>query len=159
VGEPAHRPQVARPRAVSHPVPRGSPTGDAGVLRAFLPPSADRGAARRPPRRARPRCPLSATPQTAPIAGQGRRREVVGRLVATGLLLAFVLAAFSVGRYPVSPMQLWTVLWSRLSGAAHPLPVVETVVFRVRGPRVLSAAAIGATLAAAGAAYQSLFRN
>ena len=79
--------------------------------------------------------------------------------MATALLLAFVLAAFSVGRYPVSPAELWTVLWSRLSGAAHPLPVVETVVFRVRGPRVLSAAAIGATLAAAGAAYQSLFRN
>jgi iron complex transport system permease protein len=75
------------------------------------------------------------------------------------LLLAFVLAAFSVGRYPVSPLQLWTVLWSRLSGAANQFPVVETIVFRVRGPRVLSAAAIGATLAAAGAAYQSLFRN
>jgi iron complex transport system permease protein len=36
---------------------------------------------------------------------------------------------------------------------------VETVVFRIRGPRVLAALAIGAALAAAGAAYQGLFRN
>jgi iron complex transport system permease protein len=33
------------------------------------------------------------------------------------------------------------------------------VLFRVRGPRVLAALAVGATLAAAGAAYQGLFRN
>jgi iron complex transport system permease protein len=32
-------------------------------------------------------------------------------------------------------------------------------VFRIRGPRVLAAIAVGATLAAAGAAYQGLFRN
>jgi iron complex transport system permease protein len=37
--------------------------------------------------------------------------------------------------------------------------MVETVVFRIRGPRVLAALAIGAALAAAGAAYQGLFRN
>jgi len=71
-----------------------------------------------------------------------------------------VLVAFSVGRYPVTPRQLTALLWARLAGAPTSLPpAVEAVVFRVRGPRVLSAVAIGATLAAAGSAYQGLFRN
>jgi len=74
--------------------------------------------------------------------------------------VALALAAFSVGRYPISPGQLWTVLWAKLSGAPTGLPAaMEAVVFRVRGPRVLAAMAIGATLAAAGSAYQGLFRN
>ena len=71
-----------------------------------------------------------------------------------------MLVAFSVGRYPVTPRQLTALLWARLAGAPTSLPpAVEAVVFRVRGPRVLSAVAIGATLAAAGSAYQGLFRN
>jgi len=71
-----------------------------------------------------------------------------------------VLVAFSVGRYPVSPAQLFALLWAKLTGASIAAPPpLETVVFRVRGPRVLAAIAIGATLAASGSAYQGLFRN
>jgi len=74
--------------------------------------------------------------------------------------VALVLIAFSVGRYPVSPAQLWALCWAKLTGVPSALPTaMETVVFRVRGPRVLAAIAIGATLAAAGSAYQGLFRN
>ena len=36
---------------------------------------------------------------------------------------------------------------------------VESVVFQIRGPRVLAAVAVGAALAVAGAAFQGLFRN
>jgi len=80
-----------------------------------------------------------------------------GALVALG---AALFAAFAVGRFPVSAGDLVTLMWSKLTGAPHGLPAtVETVVFGVRGPRVLAAVAVGAALAAAGAAYQSLFRN
>jgi iron complex transport system permease protein len=73
---------------------------------------------------------------------------------------AAVLAAFSVGRYPIGAGDLAAVLWAKAGGMPHRLPdAVETVIFGVRGPRVLAALAIGAALAAAGAAYQSLFRN
>jgi iron complex transport system permease protein len=85
---------------------------------------------------------------------------VTGLLLACVLLVALVMVAFSVGRFPVSPTQLLALLWATLQGLPSGLPApVETVVFRVRGPRVLSAIAIGATLAAAGTAYQGLFRN
>jgi len=92
--------------------------------------------------------------------GASRRREAWGFLLAIALLVVLVLVAFSVGRYPVTPRQLWALLWTHLTGAPSTLPpAMETVVFRVRGPRVLSAIAIGAVLAAAGSAYQGLFRN
>ena len=46
----------------------------------------------------------------------------------------------------------------RLTGAP-PQGQIDTVLFEVRLPRVLAAVLVGAALAAAGAAYQTLFRN
>jgi iron complex transport system permease protein len=81
-------------------------------------------------------------------------------LVAAGLLIALTFVSFSVGRFPVGPTTLVRLLAAKATGAPSDLPpAVETVVFRIRGPRVLAALAIGAALAAAGAAYQGLFRN
>ncbi len=75
-------------------------------------------------------------------------------VAAGGVLLALLAVAFAVGRYPVSISELFSVL------AGQPVPAnVETVVLQVRGPRVLAAVVVGAALAAAGAAYQGMFRN
>jgi len=75
-------------------------------------------------------------------------------------LAALVLIAFSAGRYPVAAGDLASVLWSGLTGAEHGLdPTIESVVLKIRGPRVAAALLIGAALAAAGAAYQNMFRN
>ena len=80
---------------------------------------------------------------------------------ATLLLVVLVLLAFSVGRYPVPLEDLVSAVYVRLTGAAADpaTATIQTIVFNVRGPRVLAALAIGAALAAAGAAYQNLFRN
>jgi iron complex transport system permease protein len=75
-------------------------------------------------------------------------------LTAGAVLLALVLVAFAVGRYPVSVSELVSVLFGQPVGAN-----VETVVLQVRGPRVLAALVVGAALAAAGTAYQGMFRN
>jgi iron complex transport system permease protein len=84
----------------------------------------------------------------------------VGFALAAGALGALALLAFTVGRFPVSPGDVLALGWSWLTGAPHGVePTVETVVLHVRGPRVLAAMAVGAALAAAGAAYQGLFRN
>jgi iron complex transport system permease protein len=75
-------------------------------------------------------------------------------------LVALVVVAFAVGRFPVSAGDLARLVWARLSGAPHDLPgAAETVVFAVRGPRIVAALVVGAALAGAGAAYQGLFRN
>jgi iron complex transport system permease protein len=86
----------------------------------------------------------------------GGRLTVVGGLGA--LLAALMLAASLVGAYPLSLAELLAAVGRRLAGA----PVqgqIDTVLFEVRLPRVLAAALIGAGIAAAGAAYQTLFRN
>lgn len=75
-------------------------------------------------------------------------------LVSSVVLLGLVALAFAVGRYPVSLSELVSVL-SGQPVAAN----VETVVLQVRGPRVFSALLVGAALAAAGTAYQGMFRN
>src|SRR3982074_355281 len=79
---------------------------------------------------------------------------------AAAALAALAAIAFAVGRYPVSPSEILTLIASKLTGTPHDLPRnVETVVLQVRGPRVLAALLVGASLAAAGTAYQGMFRN
>jgi iron complex transport system permease protein len=60
----------------------------------------------------------------------------------------------------VAAGDLVTLLWAKLTGAQHGLDsTIEAVVLKIRGPRVVGAILIGAALAAAGAAYQNMFRN
>ncbi len=88
------------------------------------------------------------------------RRPLLAAVVAVVLLIAAVILAFAIGRFPISPGELATLVWAKLTGSAHGLPpTAETVLFQIRGPRVVAALLVGAALAAAGAAYQNLFRN
>jgi iron complex transport system permease protein len=81
-------------------------------------------------------------------------------LAAAAGLLVLVAIAFAVGRYPVSVGEIFTLLGAKLTGAESGLPAnVETVILQVRGPRVIAALLVGAALAAAGTAYQGMFRN
>jgi len=87
-------------------------------------------------------------------------RVAFAMLGALAALVALIAIAFSVGRYPVPAGDLLALLWAKLTGAQHGLDAtVETVVLKIRGPRVVAAIMIGAALAAAGAAYQNMFRN
>ena len=87
-------------------------------------------------------------------------RQPLLLLAAVAGLVAIVATAFSVGRYPVAFADLLRVVWAWAGGAPHGLdPTLDTVVLQVRGPRVTAALLVGAALAAAGAAYQNLFRN
>jgi iron complex transport system permease protein len=75
-------------------------------------------------------------------------------------LLVLTAVAFAVGRYPVSPGEILSLLIAKLTGdGAAFSPNVDSVVLQVRGPRVLAALLVGAALAAAGTAYQGMFRN
>jgi iron complex transport system permease protein len=81
-------------------------------------------------------------------------------VLAIAALAGLVVLAFAVGRYPISLSEFAGLLWSKIGGAHRDLaPNVETVVLQVRGPRVLAALLVGASLAAAGTAYQGMFRN
>lgn len=83
-----------------------------------------------------------------------------GNAIALALLAAAVLLAFGFGRFPVGPGDLARLVWATLSGQPSGLPPqVETVIWNIRGPRVVAAVLCGAALAVAGAVFQGLFRN
>jgi iron complex transport system permease protein len=73
-------------------------------------------------------------------------------------LAVLVLAAAMVGAFPVSFGEMLAAVWRKLTGAP-PVGQIDTVLFEVRLPRVFAAVLVGAALAGAGAAYQTLFRN
>jgi len=92
-------------------------------------------------------------------SNSGNRYPLILAAAAMALCVV-VVAAFAVGRYPVTLSELSRVLWSWAGGTPHGLDsTLETVVLQIRGPRVIAAVLVGAALAAAGAAYQNLFRN
>lgn len=78
---------------------------------------------------------------------------------AAALLVVLFLAALAVGQYPLSLGDVAAALRSGWGGAPPRSELAQTVVLQVRLPRVLSAMLVGAALAAAGATYQSMFRN
>ena len=43
-------------------------------------------------------------------------------LAALVLLFALAIIAFSVGRFAISPSDLLTIVWAKLSGGTHALP-------------------------------------
>jgi iron complex transport system permease protein len=75
-------------------------------------------------------------------------------------LAALGFLALAAGRFPVSLGELLDVLGRYLFGWDATVDErVETIVLQVRLPRVAAAVAIGCALSAAGAVYQTLFRN
>jgi iron complex transport system permease protein len=88
------------------------------------------------------------------------RSSIPGFLISLAILIAALLLAFTVGRYPVSLSELFGVIAGKLTGHASNIPpAVENVIWQVRGPRVIAASLVGAGLAVAGTAFQGLFRN
>ncbi len=89
-----------------------------------------------------------------------RGSSLLAYVGAAAVVVALAAIALAVGRYPVSLSDLLALLAAKLTGGSHALePNVETVVLQIRGPRVLAALIVGGALAAAGAAYQGMFRN
>lgn len=81
-------------------------------------------------------------------------------LIALGVLIAALLLAFTVGRYPAGLGDLFHVIVAKLGGRPSGVsPAAVDVMLQIRGPRVLAAVLVGAALAIAGAAFQGLFRN
>ncbi len=74
-------------------------------------------------------------------------------------VLVFVLS-FSIGRYPVNPLELIKILLSRILPITPDwTPQAESVVFNIRLPRILASTLIGAALSLSGLIFQIIFRN
>ena len=95
---------------------------------------------------------------SAPFLHEGRLRPWVLPMLLL-LVAATAAAALAIGRFSVSLPDLWEAFHTRVTGTVHPDPAIDSVVFNLRLPRVIVAILIGAGMAVAGAAYQSLFSN
>lgn len=97
------------------------------------------------------------------LAAGGWTTASRNRVVLTTLLVLLVVLAIlsmGMGRVAIAPERVLAILLSKF------LPITPTwssadelIVTNVRLPRICAALMIGAALAAAGAAYQNLFRN
>jgi iron complex transport system permease protein len=77
-------------------------------------------------------------------------------------LLATLLLALGVGRYPLPPVDILAYLASMLGLVDLPperADLLHNLLVEIRLPRVLGAALIGAALSASGASFQAIFRN
>jgi len=74
------------------------------------------------------------------------------------LLLLLMLGAALVGAYPITLGDFMAALGRQLTGEVTK-EKIDTILFDIRLPRVFAAVVVGAAIAAAGAAYQTLFRN
>lgn len=93
--------------------------------------------------------------QTVQTKSLARRLAVLG-----GLLAALMLISLMIGRYHMNCGELWQLIQSKLSGASYTgSDVTEHVLLKVRLPRILIAALVGAGLSVAGASLQGLFQN
>jgi iron complex transport system permease protein len=82
------------------------------------------------------------------------RRRMATVLVGLGALLALAVAlGLVVGPSALSPAEVWSALAGEAEGAT------ADIVLRVRLPRVVLAALVGASLAVAGTLFQALLRN
>lgn len=94
----------------------------------------------------------------------GRPGQRGGTLVwGVGLAVALVASisvAITIGPAGLSVAEVWTVVGDRLGWAHSDLtPIREGIVWEIRLPRVLTAAAVGAGLGLSGAVMQALTRN
>jgi iron complex transport system permease protein len=84
----------------------------------------------------------------------------IGLVAGLSLGLAgLALAALMIGPYPLGPGEAVSVLARSVLDPAAAATPAETVLLSIRLPRVAAALLVGAALAAAGACYQTLFRN
>jgi iron complex transport system permease protein len=87
------------------------------------------------------------------------RGAIAGGVLAVALVLS-ISVAVTIGPADLSLGEVWGAIGAHLTGADSPLSVLrDGIVWELRLPRVLTAAAVGAGLALVGAIMQALTRN
>ena len=86
-----------------------------------------------------------------------RKRIIIAFII---IYIAVFFISFSIGRFPIGPVELVKILLSRILPInADWTPQAESVVFNIRLPRILASSLIGAALSLSGLIFQTIFRN
>lgn len=106
-----------------------------------------------------PRTPALARERAAVHIGRRRHPVLMGGVLLLALLASLVFAV-TLGPADIRPADVLASLWSHVTGAESPLSVTrDAIIWELRAPRVLAAAAVGGGLAICGAVMQALTRN
>ena len=87
------------------------------------------------------------------------KRKYVLLGVTLIIFLCTMVLAIQFGSYSVSSEELFAVIDAHLHGLVYPNSSTDTIVWKIRLPRVLTAAMIGIALSISGAMFQGIFRN
>ena len=87
------------------------------------------------------------------------RRKRICLLAGMMMFLLMMILAVHFGNYPVRVREIGQVIGAHLRGAVYPDSNVDTIVWKIRLPRVLTAAMTGVLLSVSGAVFQGIFRN
>lgn len=94
------------------------------------------------------------------LVGVSIRRARLVTVAAAALLLVLAAVSLMLGRYPIDPAQAVLMLVDRVVPVERVWTNQQaTLFFNVRLPRIALACMVGASLSAAGAAFQGTFRN
>lgn len=98
------------------------------------------------------------------LEGTGMRENLAWKRTALFIMLLLLLGAmflsFFIGRFSLSPSDVFALFSEKLFGVNSGLSSSESKVFwGIRFPRVIAACAIGCGLSASGCVYQGAFRN
>lgn len=75
-------------------------------------------------------------------------------------LIVALIISINTGRYAMSVSQMLTIVFGKILGLQKTWPDdLETVLFTVRIPEIISSLMIGGSLAVSGATYQGMFKN
>ncbi|UTT63726.1 putative F420-0 ABC transporter permease subunit [Microcella humidisoli] len=96
---------------------------------------------------------------TTGASGSRRRRITVVALLGGVVLLGALILGIVVGAADIGPAELARILLDRLTGAEPESALRSSIVWELRLPRVLTAAAVGAGLGLAGTIMQAVTRN
>ena len=100
------------------------------------------------------------SPAPPPDPARSRSRPLIAGLVLVALLAASVVVAVTIGPAELGVGEVWGSILAHLGGGDSPLGALrDGIVWELRLPRILTAAAVGAGLALAGAVMQAVTRN
>jgi iron complex transport system permease protein len=86
-------------------------------------------------------------------------KEIISIILLVFFPIILFFASFLMGRYPISPIDVINTILCPVFPQLEVSPTVTTIVYEIRLPRIIAALVVGAALAVAGAAFQSIFKN
>ena len=89
-----------------------------------------------------------------------KRSSARAIVIAVAVMVVLFFGSFMVGQYPIDPVGVVEIIGAQLFGFdCSQSDMAQTIVWKVRLPRICAALLVGAALSIAGAVYQGLFKN